>query len=332
MIAGNIMIKNIFNILVCPICKSKLKKINDKKIKCIGDCGTPFKLKDNIPILLPEDLPKFKKLEAEYHDNEAHHYGEINMINSYHVNYYHQKYLNLIDNFKNESIVLEVGSGDGNDANHLKKSNLTFIQSDISFQMVKLAKNTNESKSLMNSIYVVSDAEMIPCKENSLDAVMIVAALHHLPSPIQFFKEAQRVLKPDGMLIIGFEPNRWPYYIIYPFIRLLKRIVRLDRYVKSKHSDVSIGDTETLGFTFSDLRLFLSESKMELVRLDRIWFILGFTHTVLSIINSKLPQDKSLDLPVRLQKIIIFIDELILSIPIIRNFCWHWTLVAKKNN
>jgi len=324
------MTKNILNILVCPVCKSTLNKVNDKKIKCIGDCGAQFKVKDNIPILLPDNLAEFKKLEAEYHDNEAHHYGEINMINSYHVTYYHQKYLDLIDNFKNKSIVLEVGSGDGNDANHLKKPNFTFIQSDISFEMVKLAKKTNESKLRMNSIYVVSDAEMIPCKENSLDAVMIVAALHHLPSPIQFFKEVQRVLKPNGMLIIGFEPNCWPYYIIYPFIRLIKRIVRLDRYVKSKHSDVSIGDTETLGFTFSDLKSFLSDSKMELVRLDRIWFILGFTHTLLSIINSKLPQDKALDIPIKVQKIIIFIDELILSIPIIRNFCWHWTLVAKK--
>ena len=25
-------------------------------------------------------------------------------------------------------------------------------------------------------------------------------------------------------------------------------------------------------------------------------------------------------------------DDLILSLPILRNFCWHWTLVAKKNN
>jgi len=52
----------------------------------------------------------------------------------------------------------------------------------------------------------------------------------------------------------------------------------------------------------------------------------------IEIINSKLPEKKSIDLPVRLQKFIIFIDELILTIPIIKNFCWHWTLVAKKNN
>ena len=64
--------------------------------------------------------------------------------------------------------------------------------------------------------------------------------------------------------------------------------------------------------------------------IQRIWFLLGFIHTILSIINSKLPSDKIIKIPTFLQKIIIYIDELILSIPIIRNFCWHWTLVAKK--
>tara|TARA_B100000795_G_C22751368_1_gene419573 strand:+ start:238 stop:1212 length:975 start_codon:yes stop_codon:yes gene_type:complete len=318
---------NSLKFLVCPECKSELRQNTSKEIECIK-CKNRYVVKDEIPILLPSDLEEFKALEAEYHDHEAHHYGEINMINSYYVTFYHQKYLNIINLLNEKSVVLEVGSGDGNDANHITNSELTIIQSDISFQMVRLAKKNKKANSKI--IYVVSDAETIPCKDNSLDAIMIVGALHHLPSPINFFKEARRALCANGIIIIGFEPNSWPYFTIYPCIRFLKKILRLDRYIKSQHSGVSVGDQETEGFSYSDFKLFLNESNLKLEKLERIWFLFGFIHTVLSIINSKLPKNRSIDLPVRLQKVIIFIDDLILSIPIIKNFCWHWTLVVKK--
>ena len=314
-------------ILMCPECKNNLIKLNFDKLLCTS-CNNQYPIKDGIPVLLPVKLDSFKLLEAEYHDHEAHQYSEINMTDSYRVTFYHEKYIKLFKEFNKNATVLEVGSGDGQDANLIKEFDLNLIQSDISFEMVKLAKK----QSLSNSIYVVSDAETIPCKDSSLDAIMIVGALHHLPSPINFFKEARRSLKPSGILIIGFEPNRWPYFSVYPILRFLKNLLKIDKYTHSKHSDVSIGDSETEGFTHNDFKKFLEESDLILQRLDRIWLIHGFIHTLLSIINSKLPPEKLIDLPVKVQKIIIFIDDLILCLPIIKNFCWHWTLVAKKNN
>ena len=321
--------KKLLDILVCPVTKEPLtyNKKNNGLISKTTKLTYP--IEDGIPILLPKNLEKFKALEAEYHDQEAHHYGEINMIDSYHVTHYNEKHLNVVNTLKKNTILLEVGSGDGYDANRINNSEINIIQSDISFEMVKLAKSNKKNNSKI--VYVVSDAEKIPCKDNSLDAIMIVGALHHLPSPIKFFKEASRVLSPNGILIIGFEPNRWPYFYVYPCIRFLKRITRLEKYTNSKHSGVSVGDMETEGFSFSDFKSFFDESNLQLVKTERIWFLFGFIHTILSIINSKLPQDKSIDLPIFVQKVIIFIDDLILSIPIIRNFCWHWTLVAKKN-
>ena len=94
------------------------------------------------------------------------------MVNSFHVTYYHQKYLKIINELKDKSVVLEVGSGDGNDAKYITKPGITIIQSDISFQMVNLAKNNKKYNP--NNIYVVSDAETIPSIDNSLDVIMIV--------------------------------------------------------------------------------------------------------------------------------------------------------------
>ena len=319
---------NKLKFLVCPVCKCHLFKKSRTKLYC-KECSSHYEIRDGIPILLPPNLEEFKVLEAEYHDKEAHHYGEINMIDSYHVTHYIDKYLEVVNTLGKDSILLEVGSGDGNDANLITNSGINVIQSDISFEMVNLAKNNKVNSKI---IYIVSDAENIPCKDNSLDAIMIVATLHHLPSPKNFFMEARRALKPGGLLIIGFEPNSWPYFIFYPIIRFVKRLVRLDSFVNSKHSGVSIGDSETEGFSYSDFQLFLNQSQLELVKIQRIWFFLGYIHTALSIINSKLPSDKTLKIPLFVQKFIINIDEFILCIPIIRNLCWHWTLVAKKIN
>ena len=324
------MDKKLLDILVCPVTKSPLTYDKKKNELISKSAMLTYRIKDGIPILLPKNLEKFKALEAEYHDHEAHHYGEINMINSFHVTHYHQKYLKIINELKDNSVILEVGSGDGNDAKNITKPKITIIQSDISFEMVKLAKSNKKNNA--KTVYVVSDAEKIPCKDNSLDAIMIVGALHRLPSPINFFKEARRALSSNGILIVGFEPNSWPYFYIYPCIRFLKKLLRIEKYTSSKHSDVSIGDSETEGFTYSDFKLFLNESNLKLEKIQRIWFLFGFIHTLLSIVNSKLPQDKSIDLPIWLQKLIIYFDDFILSLPIIRNFCWHWTLVAKKNN
>ena len=82
---------------------------------------------------------------------------------------------------------------------------------------LKKAKTKVSSDQINSSAFhIVCDAEQIPCESGSVDAVIIVAALHHLPSPEAFFKEVNRVLKSGGLLVVGFEPNTWPYFFIYP--------------------------------------------------------------------------------------------------------------------
>lgn len=55
-------------------------------------------------------------------------------------------------------------------------------------------------------IFVVSDFNDIPLPDQSLDAVFLVAALHHSLSPIVSLREALRCLKPDGTLFIHESP------------------------------------------------------------------------------------------------------------------------------
>ena len=98
-----------------------------------------------------------------------------------------------------------------------------------------------------------------------------------------------------------------------------------------KYTETSIADQETKGFNEKDLRLFSQVGNFKIVELQRVWFLNGFVHVVLASINSKFySKDDMIDLPVFAQKIIIRLDNFISHIPLLRRFCWHWTLIAKK--
>ena len=322
--------KTLLDILVCPISKTPLKYDEEANELVSVEAGHAYPVVDGIPVLLPPKLDEFKKLEAEYHDTESDSYDEINMLSSYRVVYHHEKYLEHLKGLPAGSIVLEVGGGDGTDASKLLDSELIVIQSDISFGMVKKAKTKASSEQINSSAFhVVCDAEQIPCESGSVDAVIIVAALHHLPSPEIFFKEVNRVLKPGGLLVVGFEPNTWPYFFIYPFLKRMGQLLGVRK--RFKYTEISIADQETNGFNEKDLRFFLQAGNLEIVELQRVWFLNGFIHMVLSSINSKFfSKGNKIDLPVFAQKIIIKFDNLISHIPLLRRFCWHWTLIAKK--
>jgi SAM-dependent methyltransferase len=49
---------------------------------------------------------------------------------------------------------------------------------------------------------IVADAQCLPVRDASLDAVVLVDVLHHLETPLEFFAETIRALRPGGRVII----------------------------------------------------------------------------------------------------------------------------------
>jgi len=68
---------------------------------------------------------------------------------------------------------------------------------DLSLDMLKIAR-----KKCPNCGFVLADAENMPFKTSSFDAIILSLVYRHLYSRGQFLKEAQRVLKPEGRLVI----------------------------------------------------------------------------------------------------------------------------------
>lgn len=313
--------------LACPLCRGSLKRSGVKRVECLS-CETAYPVEDGIPILLPPEMGKFKMMEAEFHSKDADEFVEHHMKFSYRVARYHNDYLKYFSDYQKGAVVLEVGGGGGLEAVHLKNMGLTIIESDISVGMVKQGrKRAIAARQDSVSLFVVCDAEQLPCPDQSLDAILIVAALHHLPSPDQFFAAAKRALKPGGKLVIGFEPNRWPYFTVHPAMRLLRKIIYPRR---AAPGGISIGDMESTGFTEADLERFVKAEGLEKVALHRIWYVDGFTQLIIEKINRKRPVGELIDLPDVLQRALVVFDNFISYIPLLRRFCWHWTMVAQR--
>ena len=314
--------------LVCPLCKGTLKNESANQVKCLS-CKSAYSVDDGIPILLSPQLGKFKMSEAEFHSKAANEHVDRHMKFSYRVARYHNDYLKCFCDCQKGALVLEVGGGGGLESVHLKNMGLTLIESDISVGMVKTSrKRAIVAGQESNSVFVVCDAEQLPCKDQSLDAVLIVGTLHHLPSPQRFFAEARHALKPGGLLVIGFEPNRWPYFTVYPAMYFLGRILHL--YRRTLPGEVSIGDKETTGFVEADFERFLKAEGLNKVSLQRIWYIDGYIQLILGYINKNRSVAKLVDLPNVLQRMIVACDNFLSHIPLLRRFCFHWTLVAHR--
>lgn len=92
--------------------------------------------------------------------------------------------------------ILEIGGGIGN----LRGRFEDVISSDIQFAPW---------------LDCVADAQRLPFDSNSLANIVMVDVLHHLEFPIQFFREAERVLRAGGRIIMIEPAITWGSSLFY---------------------------------------------------------------------------------------------------------------------
>lgn len=111
---------------------------------------------------------------------------------------------------------LEIGSGTGN----LKNFKKDIISSDI------------EPLPFLDMCF---DAHNIPFSKSSLSNIVMVDVLHHLQNPVFFLKEASRVLRPGGRLIM-IEP--YPSFFslfIYKIFHNEPFLFEANLFAKNRH-------------------------------------------------------------------------------------------------
>src|SRR5262249_6382057 len=108
---------------------------------------------------------------------------------------YHRRLLNACP----RGLVLDIGGGSA----HVKHYRGDVISADIL---------------PFPGIDVVCDAHALPFAEGSFSGIVMLDVLHHLERPVDFLREAARVLRPRGVLAM-IEPGMTT--LSYPFYRYL---------------------------------------------------------------------------------------------------------------
>ena len=104
------------------------------------------------------------------------------------------------DYIKDGDKILDLGCGNGRLLELFKDKDIEYIGVDTSEKLIEIAK-----KKYPDGKFQVADALNLPFEDNYFDKVFSIAVLHHIPSKeyrLRFLKEAKRVLRKDGLLIL----------------------------------------------------------------------------------------------------------------------------------
>ena len=97
--------------------------------------------------------------------------------------------------------VLEIGCGTGIIALGIAPDVASVTGTDISPEMVEVARRKAQRQEIDNVTFQVGDGYDLPFDDRSFDAVLIFNTLHVVKEPEALLAEAHRLLKPGGPLI-----------------------------------------------------------------------------------------------------------------------------------
>lgn len=97
---------------------------------------------------------------------------------------------------------IDVATGAGHVAFALAPFFKCVIVSDITPEMLGVARRTAESRGLKNLTYTFAAAQALPFKSSSLSLVACRLGAHHFSDARAFLSETSRVLKPGGKLLL----------------------------------------------------------------------------------------------------------------------------------
>jgi len=108
--------------------------------------------------------------------------------------------------------VLDLGSGIGICVGRLTELGFKAVGCDISSMLLNVAHKNCLSHGISNPMFVQWDGDALPFQSNRFDRVIANAVLHHVieeNTVKSFFSETNRVLKPQGHLIICQPVCNW---------------------------------------------------------------------------------------------------------------------------
>lgn len=99
-------------------------------------------------------------------------------------------------------LALDVATGAGHTALAIAKHSRQVIATDLSFEMLEVARSLSREQRVHNIHVLEADAEALSFRSDCFDLVTCRIAPHHFPRPDLFVGEVRRVLKNGGRFIL----------------------------------------------------------------------------------------------------------------------------------
>ncbi|MDT3739210.1 MAG: class I SAM-dependent methyltransferase [Candidatus Kapabacteria bacterium] len=130
--------------------------------------------------------------------------------------------LNAIENLKlhDGDHILEIGMGNGFFVKNILSAGDSIKYSGCDYSEIMVNESLNRNKEFVlngRATFFQADAENLPFENESFDKVMTVNTIYFWENPEAVLAEIRRILKPEGMIVIGIRPKRTMEK--YPFVK-----------------------------------------------------------------------------------------------------------------
>lgn len=322
--------------LICPRCRHALERAAGAHA-CRG-CGAAYHDRDGIAVLLAAEQPRVTQLEREYWDQRFGQQSDLSPLlrlyespaffdDDWGLHRYHRRVLAAVGP---GATILEIGAGVGSHAIALALHHgFSAVVTDVA--VAGLARNREAVAALGKPAaieYYAAEADHLPFPDNAFDVVLLHAALHHLPAPRSAVREMARCVRPGGLLVLGYEPNRT---VFKPLRQLADRLRITERYSRRFVANrYSVADDETPGFSARELRTWMTENGLDIDWLEPVWFVTAVLYHL--PVLAELVLRRSVSVPARARRLGRMLDRSVFArTPGVRNLCLAWSLGARKN-
>jgi ubiquinone/menaquinone biosynthesis C-methylase UbiE len=293
----------------CPRCRGKLLRTEGKCSACHLRFSVAGNLFDFVTIETPA---KRYKAQIELHNSLAPEYKKRYepKFSKIFSRYWNKQFLRHLP--QSPGMILDDGCGTGDLIKSLLPHAKFIIGSDVSRAMIDQARKAiaEEQREIL---WVISPGESLPFVDNLFDVICFRGSLHHMADEGAALKEAHRVLRHDGLVIIS-EPNDDSILLRLPRKIAKRRLARFGDHHKAFKSKAWLRQIEEIGFSIRHTKFF------------------SFLSQPLCGMSDLTPFMKILPFQERVAEALISIDEICSKLPIIQKQSFDLFVVAQKRN